>query len=80
MHEHVPGNVGVLDEGIRVALAAGILVLLGIMLRWDANAALILLLAGLPAIGYLLLSSFVHVDPVYIMLRIDTRHHDIGHH
>jgi hypothetical protein len=75
MHENVPGNVGVLDEGIRVVIALAILASMPFMIRLDANSAIILVLAGLPTVAYLLLSSFAHVDPLYMMAGIDTRHH-----
>ncbi|GEM_PF-5376152 len=75
MHENVPGNVGVLDEGIRVAIALAILAAMPFLVALDENATIILVLAGFPAIAYLLLSSFVHVDPVYMIAGIDTRHH-----
>mgnify|MGYP001796952298 CR=1 FL=1 len=74
MHENVPGNVGVLDEAIRVILALGILASMPFLIHLDANVAIIVVLAGFPAIGYLLLSSFVHVDPIYMMMGVDTRH------
>lgn len=72
---NVPGNVGRLDEALRViavlALAATILLTKGL----DVNWAPMLVLAAFPVCAYLLLSSFVHVDPLYMVLGVDTRHH-----
>jgi len=73
----VPGNVGRFDEAIRFVV---LLALVGAVLlarNLDVNWAPILVLPAMALAGYLLLTSFVHVDPVYMMLGLDTRH---AHH
>jgi hypothetical protein len=75
MHENVPGNVGVLDEGVRVVIALAILVAMPFLVSLDSSATFLFVLVGFPAVAYLLLSSFAHVDPIYMIAGIDTRHH-----
>jgi hypothetical protein len=71
----VPGNVGRRDESIRVGavvvLVVGILAARGL----DVNWAPMLVLAAFVLIAYLLLTSFAHVDPIYMITGVDTRHH-----
>jgi hypothetical protein len=71
----VPGNVGRVDEAIRVAAVFGIVAAF-LLARGasDPNLALMLVLPGFVLGAYLLLTSFVHVDPAYAILGVDTRH------
>lgn len=71
----VPGNVGRVDEALRVLAVLGIIGAILAVKGLDVNWAPILVLGAFPLVAYLLLTSFVHVDPVYMFLRVDTRHH-----
>lgn len=75
MNEHIPGNVGVLDEVVRYVLIVAIVIGAGVALgHFGADWFLFIFVgAGLP-VGYLLLTSASHVDFLYVALGIDTRH------
>lgn len=75
MNEHIPGNVGVLDEVVRYLLIATIVVSAYFALRtFGADWILFIVLGAGLAIGYLLLTSAAHVDFLYAALGVDTRH------
>jgi hypothetical protein len=75
MSRNVPGNVGVLDEVVRIALIALILVGLAFALtRLDADWIPMLVLPAGLAIDYLVLTSVAHADFFYELVGRDTRH------